>query len=411
MSTSRDTITTRQATLARNAVMIVFAANGFGFASWMARIPQIRDALGLQPSELGRVLLALAIGAVIALPTSGFVVNKIGAARTVAGGSVLAGGSLIMAGIGVDPIASVVAVAAFLATLGYGTGTWDVAMNVEGAAVERQLDRAIMPRFHAAFSLGTVLGAALGAAATWLSIAVPIHLGVTGAAVIVVTLVSTRNFLPRQTEESHDDATPAAPKVPVWHAWREPRTLLIGLLVLSFALIEGIANDWLAVGLVDGYEVSNAVGSAGFAVFVAAMTLGRLSGPWFLDRYGRAPVVRTSGLLAATGAFLVVISGNLVLAGVGILLWGIGASLGFPVGMSAASDEPHLAPARVSVVASIGYTAFLAGPPLLGWIGDHEGVLTALAVATGAGLLGTSVASVLREKKTKTPERVDADRR
>ncbi|WP_129669735.1 MFS transporter [Phytoactinopolyspora endophytica] len=408
MPSSTDVLSTRQPVMARNAVMLVFAANGFGFASWMARIPQVRDALGLQPSELGRLLLALAIGAVIALPTSGFVVNKIGAARTVAFGSILAGSGLVLASIGVDPVASVAAVAFSLAALGYGTGTWDVAMNVEGAAVERLLGRAIMPRFHAAFSLGTVMGAGLGAGMTWLEVPVPIHLGVVGGGVVLVTVLSTRHFLPRQTE-NEDDETHSRGTISVWRAWREPRTLLIGLLVLSFALIEGIANDWLAVGLVDGYNVSNAVGSAGFAVFVTAMTLGRLSGTWFLDKYGRAMVVRCSGVLAAVGALMVVIDSHLAVAGVGILLWGAGASLGFPVGMSAASDDPARAPARVSVVASIGYTAFLAGPPLLGWIGDHEGVLAALTVAVAAGLLGTSVASALRQQTT--TDRTPADHR
>jgi fucose permease len=392
-----DPVTTQTATVrnARNAVFVVFAMNGFGFASWMSRIPHVRDALGLEPGELGRILLALAAGAVVALPTSGFVVSRVGAARTVTLGALLGGCGLIGSGLAVDPLTSVAGVAVGLIALGYGTGSWDVAMNVEGAAVERLLNKSIMPRFHAAFSLGTVLGAALGAGATWLEVPVSVHLAVVGVVATVATLVSTWHFLPRPTEAAETTAQLTAS---VLRAWREPRTLLIGVMVLCFALIEGIANDWLAVGLVDGYDVANAVGSAGFAVFVAAMTSGRLAGPWFLDRYGRRIVVRAGGVMAVLGTLVVIFSGSIAIGAVGIVLWGLGASLGFPVGMSAASDDPTRAAARVSVVSSIGYTAFLAGPPLLGWIGDHQGILQALMVATVAAALGASVAAAAEQR-------------
>jgi fucose permease len=385
----------RQAINARNAVYLVFAANGFGFASWMSRIPGVRDSLELTPSELGRLLLALAIGAVVALPTSGFVVGRIGAARTVAIGSLLGGGGLIFASFGTDPISSVVAVAIGLAALGYGTGSWDVAMNVEGAGVERLLGQNIMPRFHAAFSLGTVVGAGVGAAMTWLKVPIPVHLSIIGTLVITTVLLSVKHFMPLPADR--DDARTS--RAAVLRAWREPRTLVVGVMVLSFALIEGIANDWLAVGLVDGYDIPNAAGSAGFALFVTAMTLGRLSGPILLSMYGRLRVLRVCGVLALIGASMVALGPSIPVAVAGILIWGFGASLGFPIGMSAAADDPRRAAARVSVVSSIGYTAFLAGPPLLGWIGDHQGVTRALLVAAAAGALGAAVAASARKEE------------
>lgn len=384
----------RQLTKARNSVYIVFAATGFAFASWVARIPGIRDTLELSPGQLGRLLLALAVGACIALPTSGYIVSRIGAARTVAAGVLVAGTGLIVAGLGTGPAnnAAVVAVGLFL--LGYGTGAWDVAMNVEGAAVEQLLKRNIMPRFHAVFSLGTVLGAGTSAGLTWLDVPVHLHLSTVGALVIVVVTARTRHFLPRRSEA--DDAPGSL--VSVLAAWREPRTLLVGVMVLSFALVEGIANDWLAVGLVDGYDVPNAVGSAGFAFFVAIMTLGRTAGPWLLHRYGRLRVLRLSGLVTVVGVVMVALSSALPVAAAGVLLWGFGAALGFPVGMSAAADDPRRAAARVSVVSSIAYTSFLAGPPLLGWIGDHQGIVHALLVAAVAGALGALVATSARKE-------------
>ncbi|TDC52476.1 MFS transporter [Jiangella ureilytica] len=363
----------------------------------MGRIPEVRDLLGLTPSEIGRVLLALALGSIVALPTSGLVVGKIGAARTVAGGSVLVAVGLVLAGLGSDTLSAVTLVALGLVFVGYGSGSWDVAMNVEGAAVERLLGRTIMPRFHAAFSFGTVAGASLGAGASAAEIPVVVHLGAVSIVAVLVTVMATRSFLPR-TIEVDDDGEPVQ-HISVLTAWREPRTLVIGLMVMCAALIEGIANDWLALGLVDGYEVSNAVGTMGFAVFLAAMTVGRTAGTQLVDRFGRLPVLRTSAVLAVAGVLLVVFGGSLPVALIGTVVWGFGAALGFPLGMSAASDDPRRAAARVSVVASIGYTAFLAGPPILGYVGDHEGVLHALlAVAVAATVMGL-VSPAAREQK------------
>jgi MFS family permease len=163
-------------------------------------------------------------------------------------------------------------------------------------------------------------------------------------------------------------------------AWREPRTLLVGLLVLVMGFTEGTANDWLAVAFVDGHGVGGAAGALAFGVFVAAMTVGRTAGTIALDRWGRVPVLLATILLAALGAAAAVFAGSWPLALAGVALWGLGASLGFPVGMSAAADEESRAPARVSVVAAIGYTAFLAGPPAVGLLGDRVGVLRALLI-------------------------------
>ncbi len=362
-------LTTRRA---RDAVAVVFGLNGFAFATWVSRIPETRDALGLTPGQLGLLLLALSAGSVVALPTAGMWVHRFGAAGVVASAAVLDAVGLAVAGLGAGWVEAPWLTAVGLFLLGFGSGTWDVAMNVEGAAVEHRSLRTIMPRFHAAFSLGTVAGAAVGAASAGLGLAVAWHLGLAAVLVGLAPVLVVRWFLPTG-DEAGETAHRSA-----WRAWRELRTLAIGLMVLALALTEGVANDWLAVALVDGYEVPPWVGASGFALFVAAMTAGRLAGGALIDRFGRVPVLWGTMVVAAAGVLLVVLGQSLLLAAVGILLWGLGASLGFPVGMSAAADDPAHAPARVSVVSTIGYTAFLAGPPLLGFLGDRVGVLNAL---------------------------------
>jgi MFS family permease len=201
----------------------------------------------------------------------------------------------------------------------------------------------------------------------------------------------------------HDDPVgdgaagqPAEPRRSALAAWREPRTLLIGVFVLAFAFTEGTANDWIGVAMIDGYSAPAAVGTLGFAAFLSAMTTARWFGPHLLDRYGRVPVIRVLTVVAVAGLLLFVLGPNLPVAIVGALLWGAGASLGFPVGMSAGSDDPAHAAARVSVISSVGYCAFLGGPPLIGFLGEHSTVLRALLVVVALLVLAAVVASALR---------------
>lgn len=373
---------------AKVAVAVAFIANGLAFASWISRLPAVRDALGLSPGQLGLLLLCLSTGAVVALPLSGLVIHRLGPARTV-----MLGGSLV--GLGLLGVAggvatgSVPVTAVGLLLTGYGTGTWDVAMNVEAADIEHRLGRHLMPRFHAGFSIGTVAGALLGATAAATGLPVAAQLVGTAVVCVAALVVVVRAFLP---------VPPAEPSRPTGagRAWREPRTLLIGLMVLAFALTEGTANDWLALALVDGHGTSEALGAAGFGLFVAAMTIARLVGGTLLDRYGRPLVLRSGAALSVVGLLLVVTADALPLVLVGALLWGGGAALGFPVGMSAAADDPERAPVRVSVVSSIGYTAFLGGPPLVGLLAESVGILDALLVVLVALLVGVVAAGATR---------------
>jgi len=360
--------------------MAAFVMAGIAFASWASRIPDVREELDLTPSRLGLVLIAMSAGAVLALPSAGWVVNHKGVATTVLGGATLVAAGLVVAGLGTSTGAvPLVAVGLFLA--GLGTGSWDVAMNVEGAEVERRLARTVMPHYHAGFSVGTVAAAGVGALADWGGVPVVVHLTAAAALSLVVVAWAVRRFLPPHTVHEDDGTEAGAPRHPLSY-YREPRTLLVGVVVLAAAFTEGAANDWLSVAITDGYETESWVGVLGFAAFVSAMTVGRVLGTRWLDTYGRVTVLWGAFALAGAGALLVILGPAIGLAAafVGALLWGVGASLGFPVGMSAAADDARHAAARVSVVASIGYCAFLAGPPLLGFLGDHHGVLNSLLV-------------------------------
>lgn len=379
---------------AKRAVALVFLLNGLALASWMSRLPAVRRELDLSPGDLGLLLVALSAGTVLALPSSGPIVARLGPARTVVTGAVLTSGGMVALGsavaLGSTPLA-----AAALFGYGAGTSSWDVAMNVEAADVERRLGRAVMPRFHAGFSVGTVLGALAGAASAALGIPLVSQLSVTAVAVLLLATGAVPRFLaPAAPSASPGPDRPRAREALT--AWRERRTVMIGLVVMAFALAEGIANDWLAIALVDGLDASPATGALGFAAFVSAMTVGRFVGGAVTDRLGRVRTLQLTGGLAAVGVALVVTAPSVPVALAGALLWGLGASLGFPLGMTAAGDDPARSAARVAVVSSIGYLAFLGGPPLLGAVGEVVGVQTALLVAVGAAGAGAVLAPAVR---------------
>lgn len=384
-------------TAARNAVGLTFFLNGLVFASWVSRIPEVRSSFGLSNGQLGLVLLAIALGSVLALPTTGAAINALGTVRIVRLGATAATLGMVAAALGLGQVLPLTVAGLFV--YGLGIGVWDVAMNVEGAEVERGLRRTIMPRFHAGFSGGTVVGALLGALLIELDVPAVVHLVGVVLVAIVVVWRSSPAFLP--VVERHEETASSAAR-----AWLEPRTLLIGVMVLALAMTEGTANDWLAVALVDGHDVSHAVGVAGFAVFVLAMTAGRFAGTGLIDRFGRVAVLWGTMALAGAGVLLIVLADQPALVVVGIVLWGVGASLGFPVGMSAAADDPVRAASRVSVVSTIGYAAFLAGPPLLGFVGDEVGTLQALLVVAVLLMPAALVVPAAREQRVDRPRQV-----
>lgn len=388
----------------RNAVVVAYAASGLAFASWVSRLPAIRDALDLTPGNVGVLLLCMTLGSFASVSASGLIVLRLGSKRTIRTGSIMVGFGLLLTGLGTSVLASPVATGAGLAIIGLGTGSWNTASNVEGAAVERAVGRHIMPRLHGAFSLGTVAGAGLGAAAAAASLPVAWHLAAAGLVVAgsvataaawfradATPVAGERSYTPDNFEDPTTGPIPVIPagesasgeepldnRRRIAQAWRDRRTLLLGVLVLGLALAEGAAGDWVALALADGHGQTDAAGAAGYGLFVTFMTIGRFAGTLVLDRFGRVPVMRWCAALAVFGLALFVFAPVPWLAFVGLAIWGLGASLGFPVGMSAAADDPAKAAARVSVVSTIGYGAFLCGPPLLGLLAEHVGILHSL---------------------------------
>nr|WP_274636689.1 MFS transporter [Microbacterium bovistercoris] len=369
----------------RTAIFAIFLASGLSIATWSARVPAIRDTLGITRTDVGLMLLIGGAASILGLSTSSVFLARWGARRAMLAMMVTFAIGIAVIGIGTDVAGSWPVVTVGLVLWGFGNGCLDVIMNVEGAAIEKQVNKTILPLFHAFFSFGTVIGAGLGVLAITVGMVPAVHLPIIAAIIVVVGVISVAN-VPRR-EAAMDAPQPAAQKQD-WRerlhialsAWKEPRTYALGLIMLGMSFAEGGANDWLALGVVDGHSAPEAMGAAALATFSVCMTGMRVLGGPLVDRIGRVATLRVLSVLATAGLLLFILAPNLPLVFVGAALWGLGASLGFPLGMSAAADDPAKAAARVSATATIGYVAFLAGPPVLGYISDHIGLLNTLYI-------------------------------
>ena len=378
----------------RNSVFGVFTVCGFALASWVSRLPTIRDELEASTAQLGVILLGLAIGSVLGLLSANQVIQRLGPRATATAGLLACAASLFTVGAGSTIAHSSALVFSGLLVYGAGAGVCNVAMNIEGAAIERQLTRSIMPLFHASYSLGSVLGAALGALAASIRLDVAIHLSLVAVVVACGALWPTRRFRAfSDTRASEGDVSRTRRRT----AWLEPRTLLIGLIVMSTSFAAGAASDWLALAMVDGHGVGVDIAAMTYGIYVVAVTLGRLGGILLLDRFGRVRVLQGSAAMATIGLATVVFAPHPAIAMLGALFWGLGTALGFPVGLSAAADDPERGAARIGVVATIGYGAMLIGPPMLGFVGERVGLLNALLVVLVLALIGGIVAPAARK--------------
>ncbi|MGA6872326.1 MFS transporter [Streptomyces pratensis] len=387
----------------RTALFLFFLIPGLSISSWVTRTPDIRDQLGASTAQMGLVLFGLSVGSMLGILVSGALVARFGTRPVMGLGVALVIVSMVVIGFGAQ-MQSAPAVTVGLFLFGAGMGGGEVAVNIDGAEVEQLIGRTVLPTLHGFFSLGTVVGAAVGILFTATGFPVQWHLVATVLITAGMFLYAFRAIPPavgrtKGLRPADGGTAPARSAV-----WKDKQLLLIGGIILAMALAEGAANDWLPLLMVDGHGVDPALGSAVYAGFAAAMTIGRFSGAFFIDRFGRAPVVRASALSAALGLALVIFADSPVFAGAAVLFWGLGASLGFPVALSAAGDSGPDSAARVSLVAMIGYIAFLVGPPGLGFLGDHYGLRSAMILVLAFVAVAVFLAPAIGTRRTPQPE-------
>lgn len=366
---------------ARRRLLGLYVLLGLTLSSWLARLPTVRSELDLSTGELGTILLLGAVGSLLTVLAAGAVVVRWGSVATMVAAAVVFFVANLLLGLG-PALGSAVVLVVGVVLLSASFALGNVPMNVETVTIERAMGRTIVPQFHAAFSIGSVLGSGVGAVAAWGQVPLLVQF----TAISVVSLVWRLRAIP-------GSVLPVPAKAPVPEAtvrrrgaalrdtlgaWRERRTVVVGVVVMAAALSEGSANNWLAIGVVDGFARSEAVAAVVFGVFVAAMTVARLLGTAVLDRYGRVVVLTASGLTGLVGVGIFAFGPSLPLAVAGVVFWGLGTGLVIPVGMAAVSADPLKAAGRVSVVSAFASVASLGAPPLIGMVAEHIGVRHAL---------------------------------
>ncbi|EBD5969149.1 MFS transporter [Salmonella enterica] len=383
------------------ALFMFFFLPGLLMASWATRTPAIRDILSVSTAEMGAVLFGLSIGSMSGILCSAWLVKRFGTRKVIRTTMTCAVGGMVILSVALW-CASPLIFALGLAVFGASFGAAEVAINVEGAAVERELNKTVLPMMHGFYSFGTLAGAGVGMALTALSVPPNIHIILAAAVAIAPIFIAIRAIPDGTGKNASEDAHLQEKGLPFY---RDIQLLLIGVVVLAMAFAEGSANDWLPLLMVDGHGFSPTSGSLIYAGFTLGMTVGRFTGGWFIDRYSRVTVVRASALMGALGIGLIIFVDSDWVAGVSVILWSLGASLGFPLTISAASDTGPDAPTRVSVVATTGYLAFLVGPPLLGYLGEHYGLRSAMMVVLALVILAALVAKAVA-KPVSTPQPV-----
>jgi MFS family permease len=393
----------------RNAAMGLFALGGVSISTWGPRLPSIREDLRVGDATIGLMLAGVTIGSIAGLLASSALLSRFGPQRAIWGSLALAAVGISIVGIGAGTLTSLpVAMAGFIC-VGLGIGAVDVMINVEGAAVERTAGKTLMPLMHAAWSAGAIIGSGIGAASAALGIAFQWQfLG--EAFVIAAAAAIAVRYLPQAMPlDAATERPPAARRVRQWlRGWGDWRLLLIGLVMLGVELGEGTSNSWLTLAVRDGHHQPEAIAALFFTMFAIGETAARIVGGPLVDRVGRVRTVRFTIALGVLGLVLFIFGGPAWVVLIGTVLWAVGVSMGFPLGMSAAAESGPNPAARLSVVASIGYLANLGGPPVIVLLSQSFGLLNALWLVVALLAVGFLAAGVLRTRQGEGPNERDS---
>lgn len=372
---------------ARRAVAVLFFFNGALFASWASRIPAVQEARGLSHAQLGLALLAIGLGAILAMPLAGLWIARQGSRRVCQVTARLYALSLVAIVLLPGPLGLL------LALLGFGAfhGALDIAMNAQAVAVERRYPRPIMASFHALWSFGGLAGALAGAGLAALGLTPAVHL----LAVTAALGLGLWRFLPDLLD------APPEPEAASGAGRRVLRgdLLVLGLIAFCIMLGEGAMADWSAVYLRHHLGSSESLAALGYAVFSVSMALGRVGGDWLAQRFGALALVRLGGALAAVGLGAGLLSGQVWLVLPGLAATGLGFANIVPQVFSSAGHRPGVnAGAALATVSTLGYLGFLLGPPAIGWTAEWLGLPQALGLVVLTSLLAAGCAGVLRPR-------------
>ena len=369
-------------TTLRIAVGAMFFLAGLCFASWASRIATVQQTLGLSDTALGAVLFSLPVGLICSLPFSGWIITKLGSKKVVITASLLYAGALVCLGLAHNTFQLVCCLLCY----GFASNAVNIAVNTQAVATEVLYGKPIMASFHGLWSLAGFTGAGIGTFMIAHDI-LPFYHFIIVLVIIVVGVIIAARYL-------KDDKVASTSPIFVMP---DASLLKLGAIAFCSMICEGAMFDWSSIYFKKVVQAPTALIGVGFTAFMFTMAGGRFIADWFAHRFGLKRTLQVSGTLTATGLLIAVILPYLYYATIGFLLVGAGVSSVVPMVYSAAGKSKIMSPGvALAAVSTIGFTGFLFGPPLIGFI---AGIATLRASFIFIALMGTSVVIVSTKAK------------
>lgn len=358
-----------------------FIVQGFVSASILVRFPQVTEMLGITTAELGVLLFVGAVGSLLALSLIGRFISVRGTRIPVVWGTLSLILALIVEAVSIQS-GSTVGYGIGLFIAGFAVGAADVGINVDGAEIESRRGRSTLPRLHAAYSVGTLVGAGVGTLSMVVGFPLVAQVTVLAALSLVVPVLGflwEPDGIGREVAATDDSSEAGSGR---GLSFVSPSLVFLGLGIFGMTLAEGASNDWLALTFSHSFGQSDTIAGLSYVALLVTISAVRFWGGAWADRFGRVATLRALALMGIAGLLTIALSVDVPIAFVGVVLWGAGVALAFPLFISAAGEMPN--PARtVAFVTTCGYAAFLVGPPLLGFVGHAIGMSNMLWVITG----------------------------
>jgi MFS family permease len=354
------------------AAAALFFARAFLFSTWVSRGPEVQIALNLNNAQMGLFTMLYAVGGLVGIFFASYLVKRFGSKAVAIVGYLIGSLALIGIGFGIDQGALLLS-SLLLFSIGLPMAIEDFVGNYEGNAADRVAKRSIFPAIHGAYGLGMLGGAGFSSIAIGAGISLTNHYLITGILAGAVSIAAGL-LLPKHAAENQSGEKPKAGKV-----WSEPRSLFIAVIGFSFIMAEMSAGTWVPIALTQsGYSGSEAAGL--FGMFWVIITLGRLLGGFVVDKIGRVLTVRYSAILASVGILIFIANDLLQVPAIGLVLWGLGIAMGFPMSVAAMGDEKSMAPSRINMIITVVYISSITVGPALGALGDVTGLFVAFAI-------------------------------
>ncbi|MET3927070.1 MFS transporter [Devosia sp. 2618] len=380
--------------------MLVFFLQPIAFGSWLPRIPDVQQALGLGPAGLAFALLGLPCGTLLTLPFAGPLVGKIGPRMAILGGFVLYSLAVALPAFAANPTVLFIALMLAGSTISFV----ELGLNVQADTVEKATGATIMTTSHGFWSVGIMVGSLIGSGLAALGLEAHWAILLVALIVLPVAIVAS-NALPIFAAEPPKSEHQRS-------VWAFPSWPLLGIcfFVFGITMTEGAMADWSAIFLRDALGAEGGLVGLGYSVFAMMVAAGRFGGDTLKRRFGAVNTARICGTLAVAGAVVLFLAPITPVALLGFAIIGIGVSVGFPLAVTAAASlTDRTASANVAILSFVALLGFLVGPPVIGFVAEHFDMRLGIACLVPVLLISLALTGRLATRKPAPRHNPEAD--